>query len=70
MFHAVGQVLVLQPDEHLTFVGGEGYHPMLPPGPGLYLLRQPSLLQAMKSDVARMGRALQDCADAITAGES
>jgi hypothetical protein len=41
LFNFVGQQLVLQPDAGLRFVlPGEGYHPMLPQGGGLYLLRQ------------------------------
>jgi hypothetical protein len=69
MFNFVGQVMVLQPDAELTFVGGEGYHPMLPPGPGLFLVREPSVLRTMQCDVARVAAAVQSCADAITAGE-
>lgn len=48
MFNFVGQVLVLQPDAEHPFVGGEGYHPMLPPSPNLFMIRQPSVLGAVQ----------------------
>jgi hypothetical protein len=46
MFDFIGQVWVLQPEEEATYVAGEGYHPLLPPGPGLYLVREPTPLTA------------------------
>ncbi len=42
MYYIIGKIIVLQPDAELTFVGGEGYHPMLPAGPGLFTLREPT----------------------------
>lgn len=39
LFNFVGNVMILQPDVQGSFVAGEGYHPMLPSRPGLYLLR-------------------------------
>lgn len=44
MYSFVGKMLVLQPDSNVTFVKGEGYHPSLPAQPGLFLMRQPSVL--------------------------
>eukprot|EP00887_Chlorella_sp_A99_P003999 scaffold11.g3999.t1 len=41
LFNFIGQVLVLQPEEGMKLVAGEGGHPLLPPNAGLYLLRQP-----------------------------
>jgi len=42
LFTPIGQMYVLQPDEGLKFVKkGEGYHPLLPAGPGLFALRMP-----------------------------
>lgn len=43
LYSFVGRVMVLQPAEDLTFAE-EGPLPMLPPGPGLYTLRHPSLM--------------------------
>ena len=42
LFNFIGQMLVLQPHEDMTFVAGEPGHPLLPPGPGLFLLRHPA----------------------------
>lgn len=36
LYYFLGKTLVLQPDGDSVFVAGEGYHPMLPTGPGLY----------------------------------
>lgn len=42
LFTPIGQMYVLQPDEGLKFVKKEeGYHPLLPAGPGLFALRMP-----------------------------
>lgn len=74
MYNFVGQTLVLQPDEEQVFVGGESYHPMLPPGPGLFLVREPSVLHSVRDvarrDVVLMARAVQQCADVIVTGEA
>ena len=40
MYHQLGRILILQPDEEHNFVCGEADHPMLPPGPNLYALRE------------------------------
>jgi hypothetical protein len=48
MFHVVGKVMVLQPDASLTFVGNDGYHPLLPSSPGLYMLREASAFEKLK----------------------
>jgi hypothetical protein len=43
MFDFVGKVMVLQPEAGATFVArGERPHPMLPPQPGLFVLREPT----------------------------
>ena len=66
MYYFLGKMFVLQPDEQLSFVK-EPYHPMLPPGPGLYTLQEPSLLAsgacsvrsaaaAHASEIARLAR--------------
>ena len=39
LYSAVGKQLLLQPDPGLTFVRGEGFHPMLPQEVGLYILQ-------------------------------
>lgn len=53
MFDFVGKVLVLQPEEGASFVArGERPHPMLPPQPGLFVLREPTPM----STVAGEGR--------------
>ena len=49
MYYFLGKMFVLQPDENAPFVKGEAYHPMLPPGPGIYTLREPSLLSTLTS---------------------
>lgn len=49
MYYFLGKMIVLQPAKEQTFVKGEPYHPMLPPGPGLYTLREPSLLSSVAS---------------------
>ncbi|BDA46183.1 probable phospholipase A1 PLIP3, chloroplastic [Coccomyxa sp. Obi] len=49
MYYFLGKMLVLQPDQDHTFVKGEPDHPMLPMGPGLYTLREPSLLSTVAS---------------------
>ncbi len=59
MYYFMGKMMVLQPDGEHTFVRGEGDHPMLPPGPGLYTLRKPSLPSLVaagaRSGVAKVG---------------
>jgi len=49
MYYFLGKMLVMQPDREHTFVKGEADHPMLPAGPGLYTLREPSLLSSVAS---------------------
>lgn len=51
MFHVVGKVMVLQPDAALTFVGNDGYHPLLPNSPGLYVLREANGFEKLKHDL-------------------
>ncbi len=41
MYYPLGRTLVLQPDEAQSFVYGNTDHPMLPPGPNLFTLRDP-----------------------------
>ena len=72
MYSFIGKMLVLQPDPEQSFVKGEGGHIMLPPGPGLYTLREPTLLADMASsaraEVARSASALSSTASQL--GES
>ena len=59
MYYFMGKMMVLQPDADHTFVRGaeEAGHPMLPPGPGLYTLREPSLVASVASNARRrLGR--------------
>lgn len=42
MFNSIGQTLILQPDETLRFVNGEGYHPLLPLETNLFALKYSS----------------------------
>ena len=39
LYSAVGKQLLLQPDPSLTFVRGEGFHPMLPQEIGLFIIQ-------------------------------
>ena len=41
LFNHVGNVYVLQPEEEMSFVSDEGFHPLLPQRPGLYRVVQP-----------------------------
>ena len=43
LFNFIGSVMILQPGAKGNFVYSEGYHPMLPERPGLFLLRNPSI---------------------------
>lgn len=52
MYYFLGRVIALQPDPEVSFVRGEPGHVMLPPGPGLYTLAEPSLLAAAASAAA------------------
>ncbi|KAK9831400.1 hypothetical protein WJX81_001243 [Elliptochloris bilobata] len=52
MYYFLGRVIVLQPDPEVSFVRGEPGHVMLPLGPGLYTLAEPSLLAAAASAAA------------------
>lgn len=74
MFNFIGLVMVLQPDASHSFVVGEGYHPMLPPVPGLYLLRQPSAMQAAREeahrDAAAVATAVKECSNVVPTGEA
>jgi hypothetical protein len=47
MFDFIGKMMVLQPPSDASFVAGEGYHPLLPAGPGLYVLREPTAFNTM-----------------------
>ena len=38
LYYAIGKQLMLQPDAGLTFVRGEGYHPLFPPETGLFIV--------------------------------
>ncbi|KAK9818157.1 hypothetical protein WJX72_007963 [[Myrmecia] bisecta] len=47
LYYFVGKMLVLQPEADHSFVKGDGFHPMLPAGSGLYTLRQPTVLSSV-----------------------
>lgn len=49
MYYPLGRTLVLQPDAEQSFVYGNTDHPMLPPGPNLFTLREPELLATATS---------------------
>ena len=57
MYYFLGKMFVLQPDEEHSFVR-EPYHPMLPHGPGLYTLQEPSML-ASGAAIVRKAAAAQ-----------
>ena len=52
MYYFLGKMFVLQPDEEQSFVK-EPYHPMLPPGPGLYTIHEPSRLASRAGNMRR-----------------
>ena len=52
MYYFLGRMIVLQPDPEASFARGEPGHIMLPPGPGLYTMAEPSLLAAAASAAA------------------
>ncbi len=48
MFDFVGKVMVLQPEADASFVArSERPHPMLPPQPGLFVLREPTAMSTV-----------------------
>mmetsp|Transcript_31445 Transcript_31445/g.81311 ORF Transcript_31445/g.81311 Transcript_31445/m.81311 type:complete len:764 (+) Transcript_31445:159-2450(+) len=64
LYSFVGRMMVLQPGADLRFMH-EGYHPMLPPGAGLYTMRDPTLAgerppgaQCASTHSASLGRAV------------
>ncbi|KAL4542680.1 hypothetical protein Ndes2526B_g04631 [Nannochloris sp. 'desiccata'] len=64
MFNFVGKMIVLQPDVQSSFVSaGEGYHSMLPQKPGMFVLREPTVVETMH---AQMQRETEMVSDAIT----
>ena len=52
MYYFLGKMFVLQPDDQQSFVR-EPDHPMLPPGPGLYTIHEPSRLASTAGDMRR-----------------
>ena len=52
MYYFLGKMFVLQPDKEQSFVR-EPDHPMLPPGPGLYTIHEPSRLASRAGDMRR-----------------
>ena len=52
MYYFLGKMFVLQPDDEQSFVR-EPDHPMLPPGPGLYTIHEPSRLASTAGDMRR-----------------
>jgi hypothetical protein len=60
MYHFVGRLCVLQPDEHLAWVlPHEATHPFLPAGPGLYELVEPRLMARTRELALRSIDALE-----------
>jgi hypothetical protein len=53
MYNFIGKMLVLQPDQSLTFASQEPCHPMLPEGPGIYSLVQPYLVSTIMAKARR-----------------
>ncbi|GIM12074.1 hypothetical protein Vretimale_15508 [Volvox reticuliferus] len=46
LYYFVGRICILQPDSWHTFMANEADHPMLPPGPELFVLTDPDTQQA------------------------
>ena len=53
MYYALGRTFLLQPDESQSFVFGGADHPMLPPGPNLFALREPWNISEAADQLAR-----------------
>lgn len=67
MYHFVGRLLVLQPDDELKWVyPGEGQHPLLPPKAGLYELIEPDML----SRTRQLALSSMDALDSLLDRES
>ena len=67
MYHFVGRLLVLQPDDDLSWVHpGEGQHPLLPPKSGLYELIEPDML----SRTRQLALSSMDALDSLLDSES
>lgn len=67
MYHFVGRLLVLQPDEDLSWVyDGEGHHPLLPKKAGLYELIEPDML----SRTRQLALSSMDALESLLASES
>lgn len=63
MFNFIGKMMVLQPSADASFVYGEGNHPLLPPVPGLYVVREPvpalnSVTATLKQDASFVQQAV------------
>lgn len=57
LYNFLGNVLILQPCEKQKYVKGEGYHPMIPGGTGLYFVTNPDSPAKVEVGV------LQECTD-------
>lgn len=75
LYFFIGRTLVLQPDENLSFVGGEGYLPILPSSSGLWMLREPTMLskfavqgRELRNSQFRSSEQTRDSAEASTSG--
>ena len=67
MYHFVGRLVVLQPDDDLRWVyDGEGQHPLLPAKAGLYELIEPDML----SRTRQLALSSMDALDSLLASES
>lgn len=53
MYYSLGRTLILQPDEAQSFVFGGADHPMLPPGPNLFTLREPWSISSAADQLGR-----------------
>lgn len=53
MFDFIGKAMVLQPADSHTFAAREGDHPLLPPGPGLYVVREPTPFNTVAATLRR-----------------
>jgi hypothetical protein len=67
MYHFVGRLVVLQPDDELNWVHhGEGHHPLLPAKAGLYELIEPDML----SRTRQLALSSMDALESLLANES
>lgn len=68
MFNFVGKMIIVQPVADAKFVGSDGYHAMLPPRPGAYVVREPGALAGVAAQVQRDARVVADAITNLPAG--